>query len=291
MAQPIRSAAVSRADAGDDAFEASARRRRYLVGLGALLGGAANVVMQLSNPPVGRGVYESTVESGRYDLHPRKRGRTTLTYLAVAMLGTQEDRLAYRAATNTSHRTVKSAPDSEIRYNAFDPELQLWVAACIYQGVRDCQVLFFGELDEATEDDLYRESARFGTTLQMGQDLWPVDRAAFAQYWNGKLHEISVDPEVKRYLLDQVVNLGPYERKYRIALGPAHRFFTTGFLPQRFRDELGLPWSPRRQQVFEILLRALGLILARLPQRYRLYPYENYLRDMRRRRALGKPLV
>lgn len=84
-------------------------RRRNMAGPGALLGGPANVIMQLSLAPVGRGVVESTVDSGRFDLHPRKRGRTTLTYLAVAMLGTDEEREAYRAATNTSHLVTAAA--------------------------------------------------------------------------------------------------------------------------------------------------------------------------------------
>src|SRR5947199_44152 len=40
--------------------------------------GAANVVMQLALLPVGRGVAESTVDSGRVDKHPYKRRGTTL---------------------------------------------------------------------------------------------------------------------------------------------------------------------------------------------------------------------
>ncbi|MBF4998050.1 DUF2236 domain-containing protein [Nocardia sp. BSTN01] len=263
-----------------------------MVGLGALLGGGgANVIMQLSNPAVGRGVFESVVESGRYDLHPRKRSRTTLTYLAVAMMGTEDERAAYRAATNTAHRQVKSAPGSRVTYNAFDPELQLWVAACIYVGVRDYLIYFFGELDDDTADDLYRESARFGTTLQMPAQAWPANRAAFDEYWNSKLAEISVDEEVKAYLLEQIVDLGPFTRPYRVALRRVNRFFTTGFLPPQFRDELGLVWSPRRQWAFQKIMRLLGLILDRLPERWRMYPYWDYLRDMRRRRTLGKPLV
>lgn len=268
-----------------------ARRRQYMVGLGALLGGGANVIMQLSNPAVGRGVFESVVERGRYDLHPRKRSRTTLTYLAVAMIGTEDERAAYREATNTAHRLVRSGPDSPVSYNAFDPELQLWVAACIYVGVRDCLTYFFGELDDATADDLYRQSARFGTTLQMRQEMWPKDRAAFAEYWDAKLAEIVVDDEVRGYLLDQVVDLGPHSRNYRLVFRQVSRFFTTGFLPQQFRDALGLTWCPRRQRAFLILMRAIGVVLARLPEERRLYPYGEYLRDMRRRRALGKPLV
>src|SRR5213076_1469666 len=54
--------------------------------------GAANVVMQLALLPVGRGVAESTVDSGRVDKHPYKRQRTTGQYLIVAMLGTEAER-------------------------------------------------------------------------------------------------------------------------------------------------------------------------------------------------------
>ncbi|WP_448222861.1 oxygenase MpaB family protein [Gordonia iterans] len=61
----------------------------------ALLAGTANVIMQLSVPAVGYGVYESKVESGNVLKHPVKRTRTTLTYLAVAARGTPELRKAY----------------------------------------------------------------------------------------------------------------------------------------------------------------------------------------------------
>lgn len=267
------------------------QRRGYLVGAGVLLGGPANVIMQLSLPPVGRGVVESTVHSGSYALRPAKRGRTTLTYLVVAMLGTEEDRLAYRAATNTSHRLVRSEPGSAVRYNAFDPDLQLWVAACIYRGVADVLHYLYGPLDEAVADDLYAQSSRFGTTLQMRPEMWPADRAAFAEYWDSKLAEVTPDDEVKAYLLDQVVDLAPWGRTYRLGFRRLNRFFTTGFLPQHFRDELGLDWNPRRQRRFEIAMRTIGRILLLLPEHWRLYPLEGYLHDMRRRRAAGRPLV
>ncbi|WP_216906527.1 oxygenase MpaB family protein [Nocardia noduli] len=284
-----RSTRTTPAPDGSDA--PPALRRRYLAGPAALLGGGANVIMQLSMAPVGRGVVESTVDSGRYSLHPRKRGRTTLTYLAVAILGDDEDRAAYRAATNTSHRHVRSGPDSPVEYNAFDPRLQLWVAACIYRGALDSLTYLYGRLDDDFADELYRESRRFGTTLQMRPEMWPSDRAAFAEYWDARMVEISVDDEVRSYLLDQVVDLAPYTRRERLALRRVNRFFTTGFLPQQFRDLLGLSWGPRRQRIFELTMRAIGVVLRVLPERVRLYPFETYLRDMRRRRALGKPLV
>ncbi len=69
----------------------------------ALLLGPANVIMQLARPGVGYGVMESRVESGRVDLHPIKRARTTFTYLAVAMAGTDTQKAAFRRAVNRAH--------------------------------------------------------------------------------------------------------------------------------------------------------------------------------------------
>jgi uncharacterized protein (DUF2236 family) len=77
-----------------------------------------------STPQVGHGVVESKVDSGNFLRHPWKRARTTFLYLAVAILGTQEDRVAFREAVNSAHRHVKSTADSPVRYNAFDRELQ-----------------------------------------------------------------------------------------------------------------------------------------------------------------------
>ena len=63
--------------------------RDYWDGITAMYAGAANVALQmLGAPGVAYGVMESKVESGRIDKHPIKRGRTTLTYLAIAVLGT-----------------------------------------------------------------------------------------------------------------------------------------------------------------------------------------------------------
>ena len=62
-----------------------------MVGL-SLAAGGANVIMQLARLPIGRGVAESRVESGRVDRRPIKRLRTTTAYLLVAMLGTDEER-------------------------------------------------------------------------------------------------------------------------------------------------------------------------------------------------------
>ncbi len=112
----------------------------------SLLAGPANVIMQLARPGVGYGVLESRVESGRVDRHPIKRARTTFTYLAVAIAGSDAQKAAFRRAVNGAHAQVYSTPESPVQYNAFDPDLQLWVAACMYKGGVDVHRIFVGEI-------------------------------------------------------------------------------------------------------------------------------------------------
>ena len=76
-----------------------------MLGIG-LLSGPANVIMELARPGVGYGVKDSRVESGRADRHPIKRARTTFTYLAVALSGSEAQRATYRRAVNQSHAQV-----------------------------------------------------------------------------------------------------------------------------------------------------------------------------------------
>src|SRR3979409_1866069 len=84
----------------------SSFRRRKPGMAGGLVAGPANVIMQLARPGVGYGVLESRVESGRVDLHPVKRARTTFTYLAVATGGSDAQKDAFRRPANQAHAQV-----------------------------------------------------------------------------------------------------------------------------------------------------------------------------------------
>ena len=264
-------------------------RRVILNGL-ALLPAGANVVMQLSQLGVGHGVLESRVSSGSLYHHPIKRTRTTMSYIMIAGFGTPEERAALRAAVNVQHRQVRSSPPDQVRYNAFDPALQLWVAACMYQGVLDSVNFLYGEQSEDVLDEIYRFSARFATTLQVPDSLWPSDRESFERYWTSALTTVEMDAATRAYLRD-FISLGFLPRVVRTVLGPINRFVTTGFLAPVFRDALGVPWGPSQQALFRVLLRLLAALNHVLPSLLREFPWNLVLRDARRRIASGRPIV
>lgn len=267
-----------------------ATRVADLLNPAAMLLPAANVIMQLSLPGVGYGVLESPVDSGNVYKHPFKRARTTGTYLAVATIGTDADRELIRGAVDTAHQQVRSTPSSPVSYNAFNPQLQLWVAACLYRYFVDQHEFLHGALDDVTADAVYQDAKRLGTTLQVRDGMWPPDRAAFDEYWKRSLDELHIDPPVREHLRG-VASVAFLPWPLRALTGPFNSFATTGFLAPEFRTMMQLDWSPSQQRRFEWLLRALRLADRLIPHQAWIFGYRLYLWDMRFRARRGWRIV
>ncbi len=300
MGTPLRIGLVDR-PVGDSAGPPLGRLRRRrsagaedgMMGV-ALLAGPANVIMQLALPGVGYGVLESRVESGRVDRHPIKRARTTFTYLAVASRGTEKQKQAFRRAVNRAHAQVYSTDESPVAYNAFDPDLQLWVGACLYKGGVDVYRTFVGEMDDETADQHYRDGMALATMLQVPERMWPPDRAAFDRYWQKSLDSVHIDDTVREYLYPIAVSR---IKGFRLP-GPVQQFneslallITTGFLPQRFRDEMKLEWNPVKQREFDRLMTGIRLANNLAPRFVRAFPFNVLLHDVDWRIRTGRPLV
>lgn len=256
----------------------------------ALAAAGANVIMQLALLPVGHGVAKSTVESGRVDKHPIKRARTTLSYLMIALLGTADEQAAMRGEVDRQHRQVRSGEDDPVAYNAFDRDLQLWVAACLYRGIEDVHRVLHGELEGDKADIVYRHAARLGTTLQVREDQWPEDREAFQVYWDEMVTRIEMDDLTRTYLLG-VADASFFGPPFTWVVSPINRLLTAGFLPQEFRDELGLSWSRRDQRIFDRVMSVAAAVNRVTPRPLREFPLNIYLWDTRRRIRTGRPIV
>ncbi|CAJ1508658.1 oxygenase MpaB family protein [[Mycobacterium] burgundiense] len=251
---------------------------------------AANVIMQLSRPEVGYGVAESRVESGSLMHHPWKRLRTTAQYLAVAILGTDEERAAYREAVNVAHRQVRSTAESPVKYNAFNRDLQLWVAACLFIFYEDTYQLLHGAMSPEQAENFYQSAMPIGTTLQVLEDQWPATRADFDVYWNTSCEQIQIDDFVRDFLNELValkmINIVP-----RLILAPLLRFLTIGFLAPVFREPMGLEWSETDRRRFEHLFLFVSLVNRFIPRFVRTYNYTILMKDLRRRIRRQKALL
>lgn len=252
----------------------------------------ANIIMQLSQAPVGYGVRESRVDGGNAFLHPVKRARTTTTFLAVAVLGSDDDKDFVREQLRGVHKLVHSTADSPVPYSANDPKLQLWVAACLYRWFVDQYELLHGPLSDDQADAVYQDAASLGTTLNVRPGMWPADREAFELYWNDQLQTIGIDEPVREHLA-QIADLrflrghiGPLGGLAHLVLGKPYLFMTTGSLPQPFRDEMGLRWTPADQVWFDRIRAVVSLVDRVVPPLPRLLMRAQLI-EMRVRRRAG----
>ncbi|MDR3659157.1 MAG: oxygenase MpaB family protein, partial [Mycobacterium sp.] len=133
-----------------------------------------------------------------------------------------------------------------------------------------------------------------GTTLQVTPDMWPADRAAFDTYWQESLDQVHIDDTVRDYLhpiaavrMKGLQLPGPLQRR----LESISLLLTTGFLPQRFRDEMRLPWDAKRQKRFNQLMGLVKAVNRALPGPLRRFPFNWMLMDLDWRIRTGRPLV
>lgn len=256
----------------------------------AFAGAAANVVQQLGWPEVGYGVMESKVETGALMKHPWKRARTTSQYLAVAIVGTDEERAAFREAVNSAHRHVKSDENSPVKYNAFNRELQMWVAACLFVGVEDSHQLLHGRMGAEEAESFYQSAKTLGTTLQVPDDMWPATRADFDHYWNLASQRIVIDDTTCDFLND-LVDLKMISPLIRWPFVNLLRFLTIGFLPPLFHRQLGLEWTENDRRRFEHLFTFVSVVNKFLPKSIRFGGTRIMMSDLRRRMKHNKELI
>jgi uncharacterized protein (DUF2236 family) len=258
------------------------RRSRPVVALGLadiggesvlVAGGGRAILLQLAYPAVGHGV------AAHSDFADRSIDRlnNTLRFVYAVAFGTPAQ-LGYVARqVNRAHGPVHAeGTATNPAYSAFDPKLQLWVAATLYDTAVLVHERVFGPLDDASADLLYAEYAKVGTALQMPAELWPADRAAFRRYFDDTLAGLGVD-DVTRGVA--VALLHPTRKApiwLRLAM-PTARLVTAGLLPEQLRADFDLPWSPARERRFERLMTVTSAIYPRLPRWLRQLPKDRAL--------------
>lgn len=260
------------------------------VGAEAVLiaGGGRAILLQIADPAIAAGVARHSDFAHR----PLDRLNGTLMFVYALGFGTPEDRARVVTRVNRAHGPVRSAgrdsaegasgdslPGSTPAYSAFDPTLQLWVAATLYETATVLYSDVFGALDDESAEQIYREYAVLGTALQMPVELWPEDRAAFERYWDERMSSLTVTDDARRVAHDLLHPVaGPLLLR---ASMPLARLITAGLLDERLRREFGLDWSPLRQKRFDRVMAVIRAVWPRLPRRLRHWPARHYLRRLR----------
>jgi uncharacterized protein (DUF2236 family) len=241
--------------------------------------GGRAILLQLAHPSVARGV----AEHSDFVAAPLRRLTGTLDYIYLVVYGTSAEREAARRHVERAHAPVRaSATSSDPGYAADDPDLQLWVAATLYDSAMAMHERVFRPLPDEDAERVYREYAVLGTALGMDVELWPPTRADFATWWNGRVAGLRVSADAQRVSHDLLHPAGPGAPLWLRAAMPLARLVTAGLLDERLRAEFGLPWNARRQRLFRATMALTRWAWAVLPRPAR---HALAIRSLRRHRS------
>lgn len=241
-----------------------------------LTGGGRALLLQIAHPAVGRGVVEHSDFANRM----MDRLHATMTFVYASVYATPEEFAVVRRSVNRAHAPVRAeAAGDSPAYNAFDPQLQLWVAATLYATMIDLYERFFGRLSDADGERIYREFTVLGSALQVPPDAWPPTRAAFDVFWRDMVAGLRPTADTKQ-VARQILYPSAIPWWLR-ALFPQARLVTVGLLPPELRRGFGLAWNDRLQRRFDGWMRWAVFVYPRLPARLRHRPRDIYLKRLR----------
>lgn len=241
-----------------------------------LLAGAGRaILLQLANPAVGRGValHSNSVAD------PLRRLHGTLSYVYALTNGSPAQQRTVKARVQRAHLPVKGdGSGAQPAYDAADPQLQLWVAATLYDSGMQVHDAVFGPLPPGAAESLYRQYGVLGTALGMPAALWPATRSDFAAYWDARLSELSVDDSVQAVAAELLAatNAPLWVR----ALMPLARFLTVGLLPPSVRELYGFRWSRRNEVLLGVFFKSAAILVRITPARIRQAPMHYYLKRL-----------
>jgi uncharacterized protein (DUF2236 family) len=257
---------------------------RDLAGEGILLAaGGRAILLQIADPSVARGVAEHSDFASR----PLDRLEGTLGYVYAVVFGTPADVARARRIVGRAHARVRSsrpaADGSAPAYSAYDPDLQLWVAATLYDSAVTMFERCFGPLPEEAADRIYRQYAVLGTALQVPEGRWPADRTAFRAYWEERIRTLEPTADARRVARTL---LGGHVGTPALRLAmPLVALVTAALLPPRIRAGFGMRWDARLQRRSNRMIGTILVIYRLLPRVLRESPRAVITQRYRRRDA------
>jgi uncharacterized protein (DUF2236 family) len=235
-----------------------------------VVGGARAILLQVADPVVAAGVAKHSDFANR----PLERLHNTLTYAYAAVLGDEDDAAAVAAHVGRRHVPVRAADDAE---------LQLWVAATLYDTATLVHRVIYGDPAPDLADELYVAYRPLGTALQMPAELWPADRAAFDEYFADKVSSVHVSADARQIAHD-LFHPARAPLWLRASL-PLAQLLTIDLLPPSIRRAYRFRFGPVRRWQARQAWRVVRVLAFVLPARVKALPARLYLRRLRQRPA------
>lgn len=250
-----------------------------------LFGGARALLLQAAHPLVIAGARET----GFYERNPWRRLQRTLMLTYTLTFGTRAEADAAAGRINNIHARIKGVdPVTGRAYDALDPDLLLYVHACLVDSALLYERLTVGALDDAGRQRFHDEQKLAAELLLVPRDIIPENVEDLRRYLRGFVArgELGVTDAARR--VAHLFEDPPGEAEWRRVLGVVSKL-AFGTLPPTVREEYGFDLTPARRAAMNATFAALRVLRPALPARYRyIAPYQDWLA---RRRGRGGGLT
>ncbi|TML79868.1 MAG: DUF2236 domain-containing protein [Actinobacteria bacterium] len=230
-----------------------------------LFGGARALLMQAAHPLVIAGARET----GFYERNPWKRLERTLQLTYAITFGTRREADEAAERINTVHRSVHGVdPVTGKRYDALDPELLLWVHACLVDSALLFEQLTVGALDEAGRQRFHEEQMLAAEMLLLPRERIPPTVGALREYIAGVVASGDLVVTDAARAVAGLFKNPPRDAEWRPVLRAVSRW-AFGTLPPSVRAQYGERWSRAHDAMKVVTLASLRLVRPVLPRRVR----------------------
>jgi uncharacterized protein (DUF2236 family) len=254
--------------------------RMYLIG-------PRPAVLQNMLAELGQGVLDHST----FFADTAERLKRTIPPIFNTVYGSDDDPSGSEAGTKVRdfHHHVKGdmpGPEGPRRYHALDPDTYFWAHATFVEQVLYFADTFVKRLTQAEKEQIYLESKTWYRRYGVSDRPMPANYADFERYWDRMMGEIVVAHPTAKYGVGYVTKGFPCPKGVPPALwrviapvfNPVAAFLTTGGLPPRARDLLGLPWSDRQEHRYQRFAaiwrsRSVNWVWDHLPMRLRYNGY------------------
>ena len=239
-----------------------------------LAGGGTALILQLAHPLVAAGVSQHS----NYREDPWGRLYRTLDLTTKIVFGSTATAEEASARIRHTHGRVRGKSAEEggaypagTPYDARTHELVMWVHATLIHTSLLVYQRYVKPLTIAEQRAYYEEQKLLGEQFGVPVEHQPAGFAEFNDYFDDMLasDRIAVT-DALRDVVDAVMHPDlPFVARPVIG---AMNLATIGLLPERLRDELGLPWGPNRRRLYEAGRVVLSTALPVLPKLVREFP-------------------
>ncbi|MGY4711990.1 oxygenase MpaB family protein [Mycolicibacterium sp. CBM1] len=219
--------------------------------------GPRPAVLQNMLAQLGQGVFDHSV----WFADTAARIKRSLPPIFRTVYGSEDDNAGLQV--RDFHHDIKGEMPSEYgqgaRYHALDPDTYYWAHATFFDQALYFADTFVKRLSRAEKEQMYLESKTWYRRYGVSDRPMPADYAEFERYWDRMINEVLVAHPTAKYGVGYVTKgfpkpKGVHPWVWRLVapvFNPLAAFLTTGGMPPRTREVLGLPWSERKERNYQ----------------------------------------